>query len=95
MEKDQVTIAIQASGLQGPLGQHACSAFIALDGASRVLVFLVHDLGQEREVGRFYFPAGAMTADDADIASINLGNVLYDYFLRYCGIQPELPVASG
>lgn len=95
MEKDQVTIALQARGLQGPLGKHVCSAFIASDGATQCLVFLHHDLGQDREVGRFYFPAGAWTADDADIASINLGNVLYDYLLRYCGIQPELPVASG
>lgn len=94
MEKAQVTFAIQASGLQGPLGQHVCSAFIATDGAVQCLVFLHHELGQDCEVARFYFPAGAWSADDADLASINLGNVLYDYILRYCGVRPELPVAT-
>lgn len=93
MEKAQVTIAVRASRLQGPLGEHLCSAYIGTDGNARCIVFLAHDLGEDHEVGRMYFPLGAMSAHDADMTALLLGNVLYDYLLRYCGIQPELPVA--
>lgn len=93
MEKAQVTIAVRASRLQGPLGEHVCSAYIGTDGNARCVVFLTHDLGEDREVGRFYFPLGAMSAHNAEVLALELGNVLYDYLLGYCGIQPELPVA--
>lgn len=95
MEKAQVTIALQASEITGPLGQHAVSAFVVTDALGTEVVFISHDLGEDREIARFCYPAGAFMAHDADVLAVNLGNALYDYILRYKGIQPELPVASG
>lgn len=94
MEKDQVTVALRASHLTGPLGQHVMSCFIGLDAGVQTLVVLDHDLGQDREVFRQGFPLGAWTSADADYVSAKVADVLYYYILRYKGIQPVLPVPA-
>lgn len=70
------------------------SAFVGFEGHQRCIVFLRHDLGRAVEIGRWYYPLGAMKANDADILGIEIGNALYDYLLAYCGIQEELNVAA-
>lgn len=95
VEKAQVTFALQASSLTGPLGRHVCSCFIDSKAATQTLVIVAHDLGADREVRRIMFAAGALSAHEADVASATLGDYLYEYILRYIGIQPLLPVPSG
>lgn len=92
MEKEQVTVALRASHLKGPLGQHVMSCFVGSEGGVQTLVILDHDLGEDREVFRQEFPLGAWTSADADFVSTKVGDVLYYYILRYKGIQPVLPV---
>jgi hypothetical protein len=92
VEKDQVTIALTASGLTGPLGQHVASAFIALEGVTQELVIVQHNLGVDREFYRHYVKLGSWPAHDADVCTAQLGDALWTYLLRYKGVQPLLPV---
>lgn len=93
MDKAQVTIALQASELTGPLGKHVVSVFVASDAAAQHFVILDHDLGRDREVRRLVYPPGSLTSHDADFLSVCVGDAVYQYVLRYLGIRPELPIA--
>lgn len=94
MEKDQVTIAVRASGLTGPLGQHVASVYVTQNGYEQQFVIVAHDLGVDSELMRLTYPPGPVDATSADILCCEVGNAVYDYIVKYKGVQPALLLAA-
>lgn len=89
VEFDQVTIAISASGLRGPLGRHLFSAFLALDSLPQQLVIVRSSPAATFEVGRYGLIVGPLSnARALELASLTADET-YTGLLFWKGIQGQ------
>jgi hypothetical protein len=90
VEKDQVTIALRASGLDRPVGTPILFVTYAQTGA-------VHELQIFREVNArlvrvetFQEPYGPLSSFAADVWATTMGDCLYGWIVQKVGVQGVL-----
>lgn len=89
MEKDQVTFAVTASGLTGPVGRPILLICEALASAPQSFVVLRAVRGEMRQQHRYEVAEGAMHYQAIDEISSVVHAELYTAFAYYKGIQAE------
>lgn len=92
MEYSQVTIALRASELTGPLGRPLLLASLVLDQPQQEIVFLRNHPGGWFQAGRMPIPPGQMTGVSLRLAEAHLVDEFYTGLLFYKGVQEELPI---
>lgn len=95
MDKLQVTVAVQAVGLKGPLGSIRLAVSAGVEDGQHYAVLLVQSEGQLREVRRLYAPYGPLTHSTAQLWSAELDDIFYGYLARVLGIQGQLEDLPG
>jgi hypothetical protein len=93
MDNSQVTIAVQASGLRGAVGQPILVISAALDGDVQELVMLSGFPCSLHEVMRKKMFPGPVKASQADLWSNEIGELFYQLVALLFGIQGELEIA--
>lgn len=90
MGKDQVTVAVQASGLTGPLYSPRLVVSLGVKDDLQELVVLTASSGMMREVQRFQAPKGPLHHSRALLWCAVVGDALYGHLCIASGIQGEL-----
>lgn len=90
MEKDQVTFAVQASGLKGPLGRPILILCEALDRTPQQFVWLRNGAYHCSEVERLVVPEGPLKAFELQLVQDITQAELYTSLLFWKGVQAEL-----
>lgn len=92
MHKVQVAFDVEPLSLTGPVGRPVLACSVVSNELSQDLVVLAaSDIGWH-EVHRLTYPKGPLTAHNADVASLVLGDAVWQWLTRYIGIQLDLPV---
>lgn len=95
MEKPQVTIAVQASGLKGPLGLPILIASVVLDHDETELVLLRATRGGLIERQRIALSNGPLRNYEINYATTELDAEFYTALAYYKGIQAEFEGLPG
>lgn len=90
MRKDQVTIAVQASGLTGPLYSPRLLVTLGVKDGVHELVILEPSCGGLIEQARYEAPGGPLNYHTAILWCALAGDSLYQHLCIACGIQGEL-----
>ena len=94
MQKVQVKFDVQPLSLTGRLGQPIVAASIVREGDTQEIVILAQSFHGWVEMRRLKFSNGPLTADNADLAGLEVGNALYTFLTTYVGLQ-ELMTLPG
>jgi hypothetical protein len=92
VQKVQVKFDVSPLSLTGRLGQPIVAASIVREGTTQHVVILSQSFHGWVEVRRMVFEPGPLSAHNADIACLELGNALYNFLVTYVGLQELLPV---
>lgn len=90
MEKDQVTFAVQASGLKGPVGRPILIVSEALDHAPQQLVWFRQGAYHCSETNRLVVPDGPLRNHELELVQSVTMMELYTSLLFWKGVQAEL-----
>jgi hypothetical protein len=95
VEKDQVTFAVQAHGLTGPLGHPILVCCIAREGDMDFVVCLrLTEIGMT-EVRRYPLGYGPVNHWVAEEVSVLIGDDSYFAIARIKGVQDDLELPLG
>lgn len=98
MGKPQVTIAVQAYGLTGPVHTPYLLVSLGVQGDAYELVLLIATQSGLKEVGRYAAPLGPLKASTADCWSAIVGDAAYLQLCMACGVQgqlEDLPISAS
>lgn len=95
MEKPQVTFAVQASGLAGPVGRPILIVCEALDHDPQQLVWIRGGPSHTSETNRYTLAPGPLKGHELEVIQGVNEREFYTALLFWKGVQAELEAPSG